>query len=224
MGSWWEIDPFFWWLLVFMAMFTSSGHDSFEAPFPSLLLLACCRPNMSHRVPETCMYLYFWEWFRPGHYFWILIAGLVTMSAWFQISKQPQHMFLGIEGLVNLVAIYISALFSYVYTYIILSHHITWYPLICPWWLLFIQPILLSVEHSPSFCSLRAMLSARKPPCTYPLTHWRAQIAGLKMSMVLQAQLQRVGGVYPPVVIHCEHGKLCSSYQPSFSHEMASHW
>lgn len=30
-------------------------------------------------------------------------------------------------------------------------------------------------------------LPKMKPPCTYPLTHWRAQIAGLKMSMVLQA-------------------------------------
>ena len=49
-----------------------------------------------------------------------------------------------------------------------------------------------------------AFFFARKPPCTYPLTHWRAQIAGLKMSMVLQALLiglDRVG-VYPLVKLY----------------------
>lgn len=55
-----------------------------------------------------------------------------------------------------------------------------------------IQPILLSLMSTFPFlffADLAHFFSARKPPCTYPLTHWRAQIAGLKMSMVLQAQL-----------------------------------
>ena len=35
--------------------------------------------------------------------------------------------------------------------------------------------------------ALCRFLPKMKPPCRYPLTHWRAQVAGLKMSMVLQA-------------------------------------
>ena len=43
----------------------------------------------------------------------------------------------------------------------------------------------------------------RKPPCRYPLTHWRAQVAGLKMSMVSQAARRiEVSGLETPISLH----------------------
>eukprot|EP00435_Cladocopium_sp_Y103_P007278 s1855_g2.t1 len=52
-----------------------------------------------------------------------------------------------------------------------------WLPLIA---------FVASMVHTILQLLITAVL-CRKPPCTYPLTHWRAQLAGLKMSMVLQA-------------------------------------
>lgn len=63
-----------------------------------------------------------------------------------------------------------------------LMAQLPWLPLIA-----FVASMVHTILQLLITALLCRYLPKMKPPCTYPLTHWRAQIAGLKMSMVLQA-------------------------------------
>jgi len=63
-----------------------------------------------------------------------------------------------------------------------LMAQLPWLPLIA-----FVVSMVHTILQLLITAALCRFLPKMKPPCRYPLTHWRAQVAGLKMSMVLQA-------------------------------------